>query len=207
MKIHLRKRRVRPRPRTMRISIEANIGAGKTTLIQRLGAADALGIPIYLEPVEEWREWLQLFYTDPLRWGLTFNLNALMSFTRVPSSEKILVERSPVSCHHVFTALQHASGHMNDLEYALFKKIYDSVAWTPDIVVYLKTDPSVCHERMRKRDRESERGVSLEYLEAIHERHEALMATANKRPIVIDGNQDADAVLADVLKNIKELMA
>lgn len=195
----------------MRISIEANIGAGKTTLIQRLGAADALDVPIYLEPVEEWREWLQLFYTDPLRWGFTFNLNALMSFTRVPSSEHggVLVERSPVSCHHVFTALQHASGHMNDPEYALFKKVYDEVAWTPDVVVYLKTDPRVCQERMRKRDRESERGVSLEYLEAIHARHEALFAAdpSYQQLIVIDGNRDADTVFADVLATLENLAA
>lgn len=191
----------------MRISIEANIGAGKTTLIQSIGSV--LDIPIYLEPVEEWRDWLQLFYTDPQRWGFTFNLNALMSFTNVPGEQSVLVERSPVSCHHVFTALQHTSGHINDPEYTLFKKVYNAVSWTPDVVIYLKTDPRICLERMRKRDRESERNINLEYLEAIHTRHEELFAADPhyQQLIVIDGNRDADTVFADVLHQLKNIVS
>ena len=42
----------------------------------------------------------------------------------------------------------------------------------PDVMVYLRTDPKVCFERMKKCDRKEETGVPLEYLRKIHEKHE-----------------------------------
>jgi deoxyadenosine/deoxycytidine kinase len=212
----------------MRITVEANIGAGKTTLINRL--KDALGddISVFLEPVEEWGDWLRLFYTDPLRWGFTFNLNALMSFMRVPDgrgeageaeigSAAVIVERSPLSCFQVFTTLQHKHGHMTTPEFDLFKKVYAQVAWTPDVILYLKTDPHRCQERMRRRDRDSERGVGLEYLQDLHNQHEVLMLRAAAAPdalfgdkavriITLDANADADAVFEEALQQIQDLI-
>jgi deoxyadenosine/deoxycytidine kinase len=199
----------------MRISIEANIGAGKTTLIRRLQNFYGDAVPIHLEPVEEWGEWLELFYTNQSRWGFTFNLNALMSFMRIQDQNNtpIIVERSPLTCFNVFAGLQEKQGKMTMLEYTLFKDIHDRIAWAPDVIVYLRTDPINCQERMIKRGRDQERSVGLDYLQAIHEQHETLISNLikeptafckNKRPhvIVIDGNNDENTVFHDVIKEL-----
>ena len=60
------------------ISIEGNIGAGKSTLISYLN------LLTIKEPVDEWlniggQNLLQKYYEDPKRWGLTFQLNAIHS--------------------------------------------------------------------------------------------------------------------------------
>jgi len=210
----------------MRISVEANIGAGKTTLINRLKEAMP-NVPVFLEPIEEWTEWLELFYKDPDRWGFTFNLNALMSFMRVPAASgldtsgfdavgdisAVITERSPLSCYQVFTSLQRKHNNMSAAEFELFSKIYAKVAWTPDVIVYIRTDPVVCQDRMIRRDRSSERGVGLDYLRAVHDQHEALIVRAaavptNKkmRIITVDGNRDADSVFVEVLEKLTEVI-
>lgn len=202
----------------MRISVEANIGAGKTTLIRRLSEVFGDSVPMFLEPVEEWSEWLELFYTDPVRWGFTFNLNALMSFMRIHNNGSVISERSPLSCFNVFAELQKKQGCMTLPEYMLFKNIYDRIAWTPDIIIYLRTDPLKCSERMIKRARVQERDVSIEYLRAVHEQHEILITKAILDPtslfgahkhvqiITIDGNRDANTVFNDVVQQLRSII-
>ena len=41
-----------------------------------------------------------------------------------------------------------------------------------DAVVYMRTDPSTCMERVRSRGRFEEASIQLDYLEQLHERHE-----------------------------------
>jgi hypothetical protein len=41
-----------------------------------------------------------------------------------------------------------------------------------DAFIYLRVDPKVCNSRLHKRNRSEEGGVSLEYLQSIHDRHE-----------------------------------
>ena len=39
-------------------------------------------------------------------------------------------------------------------------------------IIYLRCDPRVCSERIKKRNREGEEEIPLEYLTNVHERHE-----------------------------------
>jgi deoxyadenosine/deoxycytidine kinase len=159
----------------MKISIEGNIGCGKSTLISRLCAETRL--PVFLEPVEEWGEWLSLFYSDPARWGMSFNIKVLMSFSKWKNNEfDAIYERSPVSNRHVFCQLQCDEGKVTPLELSLFDDIYQHVGWLPDVILYIRTDPLVSLERMQKRGRKCEESVSLEYLTAVHNKYENIVA-------------------------------
>lgn len=68
-------------------SIEGNIGCGKTTLL-RILEKELPTVVFMNEPVSEWESvgngtvnLLNLYYSDPERWGLTFQTYAL--FTRI----------------------------------------------------------------------------------------------------------------------------
>ena len=64
----------------IKICIEANIGAGKTSVLSKINEKTRL--PIFLEPVNQWSHWLKLFYENPGRWGFTFNIEVLLSFAQ-----------------------------------------------------------------------------------------------------------------------------
>jgi|UniRef100_A0A6C0BFG8 deoxyadenosine/deoxycytidine kinase len=194
----------------MKVSIEGNIGCGKSSVLSRL--CNDARIPVFLEPVDEWKDWLELFYSDPQRWGMSFNLNVLMSFHKWKNNNFFaFYERSPISNRYIFAQLQRDEGKMNDMELLMFNDIYDKLAWTPDVIIYIKTDPDIALERMKNRGRNCESNVSLEYIKAIHEKHETLLKN-NKLNInngerckvfVIDGNRDHESVYNDVLECYK----
>lgn len=202
----------------MKISIEGNIGCGKSSILSRL--CQETRLPVFLEPVDDWKDWLTLFYADPSRWGMSFNLNVLLTYNKWRNNDFLsLYERSPVSNRYVFSALQHAQGRMNDLELRTFEKLYDKLAWTPDVIIYIRTSPEVSMERMQKRGRACEDDVPLDYLKAVHARYEDVLmsevyqdyetylpnqynmpaAKQRCRVIVVDGDRPHDEVYADVL--------
>lgn len=190
----------------MKVSIEGNIGSGKSTVISRI--CQELRLPMFLEPVDSWKEWLTLYYQDSDRWGFSMNLNVLMSFHKWHDNNFLgIYERSPLSNRYVFTELQ----KLNPLEQKLFEEVYEQLAWVPDVVIYIRTDPEVSMERMQKRARECENGVPFEYLKAIHEKYEKMFKTDEYlediytqgqkcKLIMIDGNQNSEEVYQEVLK-------
>lgn len=185
----------------MKISIEGNIGCGKSSLLTRL--CQDLRVPVFLEPVDEWKDWLAMFYTDPSRWGMSFNINVLLSFNKWKNNEfTALYERSPLSNRYIFAQLQYDQGRMTDMELKMFEALYDKLAWTPDVVIYIKTDPAVSMERMKLRARSCENEVPFDYIKAIHEKYESLFGTSQhaKTPhvIIVDGNRSKEAVYKDV---------
>jgi deoxyadenosine/deoxycytidine kinase len=192
----------------MKISIDGNIGVGKSTVLSKL-CCD-LRIPTFLEPVNEWTDWLDEFYKDPSRWGLSFNLKVLLSFAKWKDNHFLsLYERSPLANCYVFREIQREEGTMNLLESNLYDELYKKLAWTPDIVIYIKVDPCISMQRMKKRSRSCEDKVPLSYIEKVHEKYEQLFVRGtleNCRVIVVDGNRDFEEVYEDILNIVKSFV-
>lgn len=188
----------------MKISIDGNIGCGKTSVLSRV-CQDAR-IPVFLEPVNDWKDWLTLYYQDPSRWGFSFNIKVLLSFNQWANNKFLaLYERSPISNKYVFADLQKDEGKMNELEYKLFDEIYQKLSWCPDKIIYIRTDPEVCMERMTRRARDCESKVPFEYIKAIHEKYEKIYidgSLSDTQIVVVNGNQEFDKVYKDVLKGL-----
>lgn len=204
----------------MKISIEGNIGCGKSSLMKTIELKTK--IPILLEPVDtDWKEGLTYFYNDNHRWGFTFNVNVLSTYSKwkdvsvAPGNNKVIFERSPVTCKQVFTGLHIDNGVITSYEYNLYNSIYDKLAWAPDVMIYLRTEPSICLERMQTRARECEKGVPLEYLQGVHQKHEVMVKTlennafafSNNKIIVftVDANRPKDDVYESVINIIDSL--
>jgi deoxynucleoside kinase len=190
------------------VSIEADIGAGKSTFLRLLNKYYPEKFCIIYEPLDKWlsqtnkdgQNILELLYTDIKRWAYTFQHNAFL--TRVQKIEQerddtkcIVTERSVLSDFHVFAKMLKDQGNIDELEYSIYLNWMDFLnekyKTIPNKIVYLRTSPETAHQRLRKRSRDEEKSVSLEYLRQVTEYHEKwLLKEENIEVIVIDGNQD-----------------
>lgn len=164
----------------MIVSLEGNIGAGKTTFLTAL-AEQYPEYQIVLEPIEEWTKKygessiLELFYADKARWAFTFQVCAiqtLVAAVKQVSAEKTIVitERSALTSRYVFAQMLKDAGFITELEWSLYLRIFDEYALPISGIIYLDTDPVTSAERILKRGRSGET-VSIEYLKDLDVRH------------------------------------
>ena len=168
--------------------IEGNIGAGKSTFLKIV--KEYLNVQVVFEPHEQWQQvtegenLLEKFYTDTKRWAYTFQTYAFV--TRVVEQEKHarqnpygvqILERSVFSDRYCFAKTAHALGNMSALEWKLYQEwfswLVEGYLPKPAGFIYLRTEPTICHQRLIKRNRHEESCVSLDYLQQLHDEHEA----------------------------------
>lgn len=182
----------------MRVCIEGNIGAGKSTLLSRLSKE---GYPIHQEPVEEWKEWLKLFYSDKKRWAFGMQMRVLASMLEYPNT--CVVERSTSSTRHVFAQVLYNQGDLSEKEFQVYKKYFEATAWAPDVLVYIHVNPDTCLERIQGRARDGEESIDIAYVKKLDFHYGNLIRYATCPVHVIDGNRSQDDVYSDVLEIVQ----
>lgn len=185
------------------ICVEGNIGSGKSTLLHYLG--HVMDVNVTAESVDKWKNFkgtnlLEMMYTDAPRWAYLFQSYVQLTMLNnhmVPSSSPIkLMERSLHSARFCFVENMYRSGIMSEMEYLVYCRWYCAftslVDCTVDLIVYLRTDPLIVHERIAKRARVEERTVSLEYCQDLHQIYEEWIKGPNvpSPVLVIDANED-----------------
>lgn len=188
----------------MRICIEGNIGAGKSTTLNHLTKK---GHNVFPEPVHEWKDWLSEFYKDKKRWAFAFQMKVLSSFLTPSYKDCSIVERSPISVRHVFGQLLYNDGCLTDREWSLFKDVYDSFAWSPDVIIFIKVDPEVALERIKKRNRQGECDIDIDYIKKINFQYNIMLKydDQTRKTFIIDGNQAPENVALEVENIIRSL--
>src|SRR3972149_9495601 len=170
--------------------LEGNIGAGKSTFLNLL-VKHMPQISVALEPLYNWQSTvygqslLANFYQNPKRWAYTLETLTMMCRVREHMEEQKnpnlnrIFERSIYSGHYCFALNGFESGFMSALEWQLYKQWLDFLIpgkCNPPLgFIYLQADPNVCFERIKKRNREAEKELSLDYLKQIHKKHEAFL--------------------------------
>ncbi len=188
------------------VSIEADIGAGKSTFLRLLNTYYPEHFNVIYEPLEDWlrkpdgtdKNILGLLYEDSNRWAYTFQHNAyitrIMKVEKEYNPNKINVcERSTESDHQVFAKMLRDDKAINEIEYDIYlnwtKFLSNKHQFFPSRMIYLRTDPSTAYTRLQKRNRTEESSVSLEYLTKVNQYHEKWL-NGRDDVIVLDGNID-----------------
>lgn len=183
------------------ICVEGNIGAGKSTVLQRL---EGRGIDVRYEPLDAWGPLLEMYYSDPARWSLTFNLKVLHGFwehaQNVPPENAAfrVIERSPGACRHVFGQLSYNDNHLSPAAWNVFKEYHELLGWEPSAYVYIDTPVDMCLDRIRRRDRTCERSLTDEYLRRIEFQYTNFLKFADVPVLRLDGTKTPDD-LADAI--------
>jgi deoxyadenosine/deoxycytidine kinase len=197
------------------LALEGNIGAGKSTFLKMLG--NYFNAQLVPEPHEQWQQvgggnLLDHFYKDTKRWAYTFQTYAFV--TRVVAQQEQartntkplqILERSVFSDRYCFAQNAYELGFLETLEWQLYQEWFSwlvtGFTQKPDAFIYIRTTPEVCYNRINKRSRSEESGVSMAYLESLHAKHEAWLVantqdfTAATPVLVLDGNLEFENAL------------
>lgn len=171
------------------ITIEGNIGSGKSTMINRLRSMYE-NVVVIDEPVDQWlamkdendKSLLELFYSDMNRWSYTFQnsafitryLNAYQAIQNNQSSNTVFIsERGILTDRYVFASMLKDNGNLSSIEWQLYTKWFDHFQTLINIqgIVYIDTPSDVCSERIKKRNREGENNIPLTYLQSLEKYH------------------------------------
>jgi deoxyadenosine/deoxycytidine kinase len=196
------------------ISIEGNIGSGKTTLLQNLkNEYNNNSQVIFLkEPVDEWKNIkdsngitiLEKFYLDQQKYSFAFQMMAYISRLNLlcehlkkldPSKKYIIItERSLNTDKYVFAKMLFESGKMEDVCYQIYLNWFDTFSKNLPInkIIYVKTQPEICYNRIKKRSREGENTIALDYLIKCSNYHDDMLDVVNKNSekLILNGNID-----------------
>ena len=188
------------------ISIDGNIGSGKSTIIKLL--KEKFGDKLYIadEPVDKWvsmkdiitgKNLLELFYEDKKRWSYTFQnyayITRIMNLKEAINSgaEIIVTERSVETDKEIFAKMLLEDSYMSEMEMNMYKTWYNRFNINIDAFVYLKTSIDNCLLRIKKRDRDGEENISEDYIRSLHLRHNDWLREKEKKSLlIIDGNND-----------------
>ena len=192
------------------IAVEGPIGVGKTALARRL--ASEFGSRLVLEHVDE-NPFLRKFYQDAGKHAFQTQLFFLLERYR---------QQLELGQHELFTAgvvadyLFAKDGIFAGItlgaeEFHLYQQIFqllDARLPRPALVIYLEARPEVLLRRLRKRDRDYERGISPEYLHKVTEAFRNYFHHYSDTPLLVVNCSNIDFVehggdLADLIKEIR----
>lgn len=199
------------------VIIEGNIAAGKTTLLQHIEENASAEILTLREPLELWKNiagcnLLKNLYENPEKWSMSFELFVMKTCMENHLKEcKIkIMERGLSSCLYVFMQAQRISNMINETNFNILKEWHNFLSKTHKIneetVIYIRTDPEIAFERMKKRNREEEKNIPKSYLELLHQLYDNwLLYKAFEQPkqiIILNGNLSTQEILRQLDQNI-----
>lgn len=181
------------------ISLCGNIGSGKSTLVSNLNQHQNV-YHVVQEPISEMNDLLVKYYKDISKWAFHLQCKVLLLYNKMKQNfskeRSYVVERSPIESKYIFAQALFDSGQLTKIEFQLYEEIYDSLGWTPDMIIYVRVDPGTCFERIKERSRECENEIPIAYIEQLHDLYEKFYQKYkfSKNFFVVDGNKNADEV-------------
>lgn len=194
------------------IAVEGPIGVGKTALARRL--ASEFGSRLLLEQVEE-NPFLRKFYEDPERHAFQTQLFFLLERYRQQRElgQLDLFTQGTVGDYLFAKDGIFASLTLGTDEFQLYQQIFqllDQRLPRPDLVIYLEARTDVLMRRLKKRERDYERGITPEYLEKLTEAFRSYFHNYTEAPLLVVNCSDIDFVehggdLADLIKEVRAM--
>ena len=153
------------------IAIEGNIGAGKTSLANKM--ANDFNAKLILERFAD-NPFLPKFYKEPKRYAFTLEMSFLADRYQQISddlSQLDLFKDFIVSDYDVFKSLIFSKITLPEDEFKLYRKlfyqVYKDIA-KPDLYIYLYQNTARLKENIKKRGRNYEQDIESDYLDKIN---------------------------------------
>lgn len=181
------------------ILVAGNIGSGKTSLTERIGAR--LGWRTAFESVTD-NPYLAEFYADMRQWSFHLQVfflghRARQHLLLANSPESAIADRSIYEDAYIFARALHHLGNLNEREYKSYRAVFDLVIAglpKPALLLYLRAPVKVLMDRIHERGRDIESKMSADYLALLDTFYEDWMRTFDLCPVLTIRTQDLDFV-------------
>ncbi|MFC1606329.1 deoxynucleoside kinase [Candidatus Latescibacterota bacterium] len=193
------------------IAIEGVIGVGKTSLCRLL--AEKFGGRCFLEDFQS-NPFIADFYRSPRDFAfkaqLFFLISRFQQHMEMPPPDMF---HSPLIVDYIFQKDRiFASVNLDDNELGLYNLVCDVLEprlRIPELVVYLQASTSQLLKRIRRRNREYEKSISTEYLEALNNAYNDFFFHYTQAPVFIVNTDEINFVdkpeqLDDLARNIAQ---
>jgi deoxyguanosine kinase len=169
------------------IVVEGPLGVGKTSLARLL--AERINAKAILEETEE-NPFLLNFYKDPVRFAFQTQIYFLLRrFQRQDEINQIDLFKRVVVSDFLFDKDRiFARFNLDDREFGLYEQMFHLLKASvikPDLVIFLQARVDILKERIRKRDREYEKTISLKYLEQINQAFNDFFFHYTETPLLV----------------------
>ena len=184
------------------VTIEGNIGAGKTTLSNLL--AKHYNARLILEQFAD-NPFLPKFYENPGQYAFPLELFFMAErFKQLKDllQQKDLFQTITISDYLFTKCLLFAKVNLPGDEFRLYQRLFDIIHHQlvqPDILVYLHAPVSKLQQNIKKRGRVYEQSIPDDYLFSIQETYTHYIKQHNLRTLFVDASN------ADFLNNEKHL--
>jgi deoxyguanosine kinase len=191
------------------IAIDGPIGVGKTTLARTLSRE--MGARLVLEDITG-NPFLPRFYKDPDTHAFPAQLYFLLTRfkqQRDLAQQELFAQKTVAD--YLFTKDRiFANLNLSPDELALYEQVFKLVGAStakPDLVIYLSARLEVLVERLRRRNWDFERYISLEYLERVAAAYRDFFFYYEETPLLVvdcsdtdflSDRDDLDALMAEI---------
>ncbi|HMU10144.1 MAG TPA: deoxynucleoside kinase [Ferruginibacter sp.] len=191
------------------VTIEGNIGAGKTTLAHLL--SKHFNARLVLEEFAD-NPFLPKFYENPGQYA--FPLELFFMAERYKQLKELLQTKDmfqniTVSDYLFTKCLLFAKVNLPEEEFRLYQKLFEIInpqIVQPDILIYLHTPVKKLQENIKKRNREYEQSIPNDYLFTLQETYTQYIKQHNIKTLFVDagnadflGNEEHLKVIIDAL--------
>lgn len=192
------------------ISVEGNIGAGKTTILDKMQQCNSDPNIVFIrEPVDLWEAIkdehgetiISKFYRDPKQYAFAFQMMAFFTrhyllretISKNPNAKIFICERSLEADREIFAKMLYNDGMMDNIMFKIYKQCFqDSVDEEHKLsaIIHINTNAVTSFERIVKRNREGESQISMTYLEKCQNAHKEWLYNFDKPILSVDSEYD-----------------
>ena len=196
------------------VVVAGNIGVGKTSLTERIGSR--LGWWTGFESVAD-NPYLPDFYTDMRSWSFHLQIfflghRAEQYLDAANDPRSSILDRSIYEDAYIFARALHHMGNLSERDYLSYRHLYDLVVGSlppPNLLIYLKCPADVLMDRIRRRARNMETGITTDYLSLLDTFYDEWLNAFDLCPVLTIHTDDLDYVhqsqaLEIVVEHIKE---
>jgi deoxyadenosine/deoxycytidine kinase len=187
----------------MIISVEGNIGSGKSTVLEYVKNKEK----VFQEDLDNWGTWIEDFYSNPEKNSFGFQMRVLLSQSYIKNNTNDILfhERSPLTCNYIFGNILQTQNHLSYPEHSICLEFANKYCWEPSYIIYIKTEPDICKQRILERNRSGE-NIDISYLKLVHKYHEDMYNREDKKIYIINGHDTKENIFLNIdqiIKNIK----